>query len=70
MQQGSKSRTEQNIINATKVTRSIQLGWCVWNQNEGKYKQLRKPHGGGTRVKDIQKDATKFEIHMNGVFRS
>ncbi|XP_046704308.1 uncharacterized protein LOC124385191 [Silurus meridionalis] len=42
--------------NATKSSRKIELGWL----HEGK--QVRKRCGGGTRILDISKDATKNDL--------
>lgn len=46
----------RNNKRAVKMTRKIELGWIHDK------KQVRKRNGGGTRVLDISKKATKTEI--------
>lgn len=46
----------RNNKRAWKTTRKIELGWIHDNR------QVRKRSGGGTRVLDINKNATKTEI--------
>jgi hypothetical protein len=57
-----ESLPSTSSLNAQKSTRKIELGWKNYNEVQGKYIQMRKSKGGGTRNLSISKSATKHDI--------